>query len=113
MQVPNGATKEVSVGFTWSCEGLDCNTKPAEELSEDRQEESTNSAGERQDSNSQEVSSSDAADDDRPEHLKWQGKQASFMRSNEHSRERAGRWDASGLEGAAKSVVQGDEKGAK
>ena len=32
------------------------------------------------------------------------------MRSNEHSRERAGVWNTQGLEGAALALVEGDEK---
>jgi len=51
--------------------------------------------------------------DDRPDHLKWKGRSATFMQSNEHSKDRQGVWDASGLEGAAKTIVTGDEKGAK
>ena len=40
----------------------------------------------------------------------WQGKAVSFMRSNEHSRERRGGWDLTGLVGAARAVVEGDSK---
>lgn len=42
----------------------------------------------------------------------WSGKQIRFMRSNEHSREREGVWDSTGLEGAELAIVQGDEKAA-
>ena len=35
------------------------------------------------------------------------------MKANEHSKDRQGKWDASRLEGAAMTIVQGDEKGAK
>ncbi|XP_052189149.1 phosphoglucan, water dikinase, chloroplastic isoform X2 [Diospyros lotus] len=39
----------------------------------------------------------------------WQGKDVSFMRSNEHhSREAERRWDTSGLEGRALELVEGD-----
>ncbi|KAL0718146.1 hypothetical protein Bca4012_067468 [Brassica carinata] len=39
----------------------------------------------------------------------WQGKDASFMRSNEHGNREVGRnWDASGLEGSALKMVEGD-----
>jgi len=41
----------------------------------------------------------------RPE---WVGGEVQFMRSNEHSRDRAGRWDAGGLDGPALSLVEGD-----
>ena len=52
-------------------------------------------------------------EDDRPEYLRWQGREATFMQANDHSRERGGIWDATGLEGAARALVEGDEKGAK
>lgn len=43
---------------------------------------------------------------------KWQGKEASFMRSNEHGdRERQRQWDTSGLEGVALKLVEGDRDG--
>ena len=45
-----------------------------------------------------------------PQHLRWQGKETAFMKSNEHSRDRQGVWDASSLDGPAKSLVEGDEK---
>ena len=38
----------------------------------------------------------------------WEGKETVFMQSNEHRREREGVWDSSGLEGAAKALVEGD-----
>ena len=39
----------------------------------------------------------------------WQGKAASFMRSNEHrDHESARKWDTSGLEGLALKLVEGD-----
>lgn len=39
----------------------------------------------------------------------WQGKDASFMRSNEHGNREVGRnWDTSGLEGPALKMVEGD-----
>ena len=40
----------------------------------------------------------------------WQGKAVSFMRSNEHSRDRRGGWDLTGLVGVARAVVEGDSK---
>ncbi|MCO5596749.1 hypothetical protein L7F22_050818 [Adiantum nelumboides] len=40
----------------------------------------------------------------------WQGRQVSFMRSNEHKRESTGKWDTSGLEGAAFQLVDGDKR---
>ncbi|GJS18940.1 phosphoglucan, water dikinase, chloroplastic [Tanacetum coccineum] len=40
----------------------------------------------------------------------WQGKEASFMKSNEHGgRERQRHWDTSGLEGVALKLVEGDK----
>ncbi|KAL8262896.1 hypothetical protein R6Q59_024245 [Mikania micrantha] len=43
---------------------------------------------------------------------KWQGKEASFMQSNEHgNRERERHWDTSGLEGVALKLVEGDKSG--
>ncbi|KAH9305067.1 hypothetical protein KI387_009471 [Taxus chinensis] len=40
----------------------------------------------------------------------WQGKEISFMRSNEHSnRERERSWNTSGLEGPALKLVEGDQ----
>jgi phosphoglucan,water dikinase len=50
-----------------------------------------------------------ASDDDRLPHQRWQGRSTRFMRSNEHSRERAGVWNTSGLEGSALALVKGDE----
>lgn len=39
----------------------------------------------------------------------WKGKDASFMRSNEHrNRETERKWDTSGLEGLALALVEGD-----
>ena len=46
-------------------------------------------------------------------HNQWQGRDVEFMRSNEHSKERQGAWNADGLSGAAKEIVAGDEKAAK
>lgn len=39
----------------------------------------------------------------------WQGKDISFMRSNDHTRGGAGKWDTSGLEGPALLLVDGDK----
>ena len=46
-------------------------------------------------------------------HNTWQGRDISFMRSNEHGRERDGLWNTEGLNGAALRIVSGDEKAAK
>ena len=54
-----------------------------------------------------------ASSDDRLPHQRWQGKSTRFMQSNEHSRERAGVWNTDGLEGAALSIVKGDEGSAR
>lgn len=43
-------------------------------------------------------------------HQQWQGRSTQFMRSNEHSRERAGVWNTQGLEGPALALVKGDEE---
>ncbi|KAI8466100.1 MAG: pyruvate phosphate dikinase [Monoraphidium minutum] len=41
----------------------------------------------------------------------WQGREVRFMRSNDHSHERAGRWDTSGLaSGPVLELVRGDER---
>jgi hypothetical protein len=37
----------------------------------------------------------------------WQGKDVTFMQSNDHSHDRRGVWDASGLEGAEAALVKG------
>lgn len=47
---------------------------------------------------------------DRIETNQWQGNEIRFMRSNEHSRDRSGTWNADSLEGAARALVQGDER---
>lgn len=39
----------------------------------------------------------------------WQGKEATFMRSNEHSSERRGKWSTEGLQGAGLKLVEGDK----
>lgn len=48
--------------------------------------------------------------DERLPHQQWQGKSTQFMRSNEHRKERAGVWNAKGLEGPALALVKGDEE---
>ena len=53
------------------------------------------------------------AADDRLPHNQWQGQDIQFMQSNAHARERQGKWDTSGLEGAALQIVEADEKAAK
>ncbi|CAI5967224.1 unnamed protein product [Closterium sp. NIES-64] len=40
---------------------------------------------------------------------KWAGRGVEFMRSNAHKSERRGRWDTSGLEGPAKTLVEADK----
>jgi hypothetical protein len=40
----------------------------------------------------------------------WVGKDVAFMRSNDHSRDRRGRWDTAGLTGVALHLVKGDER---
>lgn len=47
---------------------------------------------------------------DRIETNQWRGNEIRFMRSNEHSRERSGVWNADGLDGPARALVQGDER---
>jgi hypothetical protein len=39
---------------------------------------------------------------------RWQGKEVTFMRSNDHSGARRGAWKPEGLNGAAKALVDGD-----
>ena len=48
-------------------------------------------------------------DEERPAHLMWKGKETQFMTSNDHSRDRHGKWDLNGLEGPSKEIVAGDE----
>ena len=50
---------------------------------------------------------------DRLAHNQWQGADVEFMQSNQHSQERRGIWDSTGLEGALKQIVVGDQKAAK
>ncbi|CAI7889247.1 unnamed protein product, partial [Closterium sp. NIES-53] len=40
---------------------------------------------------------------------KWAGRGVEFMRSNAHKSERRGRWDTSGLDGPAKTLVEADK----
>ncbi|KAL2649665.1 hypothetical protein R1flu_017793 [Riccia fluitans] len=42
----------------------------------------------------------------------WQGREINFMRSNEHNREKSGKWDTTGLDGPAKIIVEGDKNAA-
>lgn len=49
------------------------------------------------------------SDEDAPG-VQWHGKAVSFMRSNDHSKERRGKWDTTGLTGPALQLVRGDEK---
>lgn len=44
---------------------------------------------------------------------RWEGKETTFMRSNEHSRDRKQRWNTSGLEGTALAIVEGDREAPK
>ncbi|KFM23575.1 Phosphoglucan, water dikinase, chloroplastic [Auxenochlorella protothecoides] len=48
------------------------------------------------------------ASDDSPVRARWSGKEPVFMQGNEHSRERQGRWETEGLEGATLEIVNGD-----
>lgn len=53
------------------------------------------------------------SDDDTARVSGWQGKQVTFMRSNQHSKERSGKWDTSGLPPAPhplRDLVVGDEQ---
>lgn len=61
-------------------------------------------------SNGAQAGGGNGGDDDRLPHQRWQGRGTRFMRSNDHSRERAGVWDTQGLAGPALALVQGDEK---
>lgn len=56
-------------------------------------------------------SSGVSSDDDAPSRV-WHGGDVKFMRRNEHSKERQGVWDKSGLTGATLRIVEGDEKAA-
>ena len=51
--------------------------------------------------------------DERLAHQRWQGREVAFMRGNEHSSERRGAWDAAGLAGAARALVEGDRDAAR
>ena len=121
VQVPNGEAKRVSIGFTWSQDELEFLPEPEEQDKLDDGQASSSTAEtphETQQHQERAQPSSGQAphkesEDDRPDHLRWRGRQVSFMKANEHSKKREGKWDASSLEGAAKTIVQGDEKGAK
>ena len=54
--------------------------------------------------------SSSGSVDERPAHVKWQGQNVNFMSENNHSKERRGVWNKSGLEGALLELVKGDER---
>ena len=56
------------------------------------------------------ASTSGAWDDDRLPHQQWQGREVSFMQSNQHSKERQGVWNNEGLHGAALAIVDGDQE---
>lgn len=77
-------------------DGLVEMSKPSSETKEDAQNGSVTDSQEEF-----EVSTSFVQD--------WQGRDISFMRSNEHAREKAGRWNTSGLEGPALQLVEGDK----
>lgn len=47
--------------------------------------------------------------DDESAGITWAGKDVVFMRSNDHTRERQGTWDTTGLTGAALDLVKGDK----
>ena len=51
--------------------------------------------------------------DDRQPHQRWQGRSTQFMQSNQHSRDREGRWSTEGLQGPALAIVEGDRDGAR
>lgn len=76
---------------------------------EDAPQQSSNGAAEEQHAGNRMA----PAADDRLAHNQWQGRDIEFMQSNAHSRERQGKWDTSGLEGAALQIVSSDEKAAK
>jgi phosphoglucan,water dikinase len=42
----------------------------------------------------------------------WQGREISFMRSNDHSHEKSGKWDTTGLDAPATHIVEGDHNSA-
>ena len=106
----------MSIAFTWSQKHLDCDINSDSTGQGDSQK-----AASEKDSPEKEAPKEEAqpaapgrqSQDERPDHLKWKGREISFMKSNEHSKERQGTWDAGALEGAAKTIVQGDEKGAR
>lgn len=63
-------------------------------------------------SSSSPMTTSDS-DEDTAHVAGWQGKEVTFMRSNQHSKERSGKWDTSGLPPAPHplhELVVGDEK---
>uniref|UniRef100_A0A383WH22 CBM20 domain-containing protein n=1 Tax=Tetradesmus obliquus TaxID=3088 RepID=A0A383WH22_TETOB len=94
-----------------SLQSLDHAAAEAEALASRREEERERS---RQASYSSMSSYSDS--DSEAGHVAgWQGKQVEFMRSNQHSRERNGVWDTSGLPPAPhplQTLVRGDEHAA-
>lgn len=57
-------------------------------------------------------SSSEAYGDQMPQNG-WQGKQIHFMTENNHTGDRSGTWDTTGLEGPILALVKGDEQAAR
>ncbi|KAH7438540.1 hypothetical protein KP509_04G019300 [Ceratopteris richardii] len=64
----------------------------------------------------QEALASDSEDDADSEFIastefvqEWQGREVTFMRSNEHKGDGIGKWDTSGLDGSAFDLVDGDK----
>lgn len=72
---------------------------------QDRQEQAPNEAPNQNGSTS-------SGTDERLAHNQWQGADVKFMQSNNHSKERNGQWNTSGLEGAALRIVSADERAA-
>lgn len=56
--------------------------------------------------------SADAAEERRA-HQQWQGPATTFMRSNDHTRERKQRWDPTRVQGTALTIVEGDRDAPK
>ena len=110
VQVPNGETESIKVGLTWSQGHLNIESdgeqmKPSSSEASNRRQSQPRAPDQKLQQN--------GTLEDKPEHMRWKGKDVSFMRSNQHSKDRQGVWDSSGLKGAALTIVEGDEKGAK
>ncbi|KAK9806719.1 hypothetical protein WJX72_000486 [[Myrmecia] bisecta] len=114
VKVPEAQT--VTVGFEWSNDGsltIEAHGQPA---AAEHAEQNGHAHGEQQVQQPEAASPSSngsggkASDDDRLPHQQWQGGDVRFMKSNEHSKERAGVWNKEGLQGAPLAIVSGDEK---